>query len=194
MAERRHPAGFTLVELLVALALLGLILAGLAAGMRQVLRVQDAQERITDGTGELDAVDRTLRRLFAQAEPGTPQVPGLRGTPSSASFTTTLPAAVAGGTGLADVALVVDGRHRLLLRWTAHRYGVPFNPAVAVREAELLRGVEQLDVAYWSGGWRRSWEEPDLPALVRIRLAFAPGDPRRWPDMVAEVVRHRPPE
>ncbi len=41
-----------------------------------------------------------------------------------------------------------------------------------------------------AAGWRDAWDRQDPPALIRVRLTFADG--RRWPDIVAPVMRERP--
>jgi len=57
--------------------------------------------------------------------------------------------------------------------------------------AELLRGIARLDLAYWGttapdspASWLAQWDGPAIPQLVRIRLTFAKGDGRHWPDMI----------
>ena len=190
-----RAAGFTLLEILVALVVLGFLLAGLSQGTRFGLRAWDIQARMVDRHGELDAVDRTLRRLVQQAEPGAPSdATPLTGTARQMVLTSELPMASAGPaaqaeTALADMILTVDAAHRLLLRWTPHRHVQRIGPPPPPRVAELLRGVERLEISYWrrdgAGGWLASWSEPGLPALVRIRILFVAGDQRRWPDVVA---------
>ena len=57
-------------------------------------------------------------------------------------------------------------------------------------DTELLNGVARLELAYFGPAgnlppaWRSSWAAPSLPELVRLRIVFAPGDPRRWADIV----------
>ena len=193
--------GFTLLEVLAALAVLGLVMAGLAAGSRFGLRAWESQSRLIDARAELDATDRTLRRLIEGMDPGGPnQEPLIEGGPDRLAFTAELPAAATAVTRRADVALLVDGAGRLVLRWTPRLGAVRLGPSPPVEEAELLRGVARLDLAYWprpvpdapAAGWRDTWAERSLPALVRIRLAFPPGDGRRWPDIVAAPMRERP--
>jgi general secretion pathway protein J len=54
----------------------------------------------------------------------------------------------------------------------------------------LLRGVQAIDLAYFgpsrgAPAWAPQWQDqPFMPQLVRLRLGFAPGDRRRWPDLV----------
>lgn len=192
--------GFTLLEILVALVVLGFLMAGLAQGTRFGLRAWGAQSRLIDARAELDAVDRTLRRLVEGMDPGGPnQAPLIEGGRATLAFTSELPAAAAAVTRRADVALLVDAGGRLVLRWTPRLNAVRFGPPPPLQEVELLRGVARLELAYWpkptreapAASWREGWAEPALPELVRIRLVFPPGDGRRWPDIVAAPMRER---
>ncbi len=186
-------AGFTLLEILVALVVLGFIMTGLAQGVRFGLRAWDTQTRIIDERGELDAVDRVVRRLVERMEPGRDREPArVQGTANSLAFTSELPIAAAAIARQADVAILVSGG-RLLLRWTPHsrvqRLGPPPPPA----EEELLSGVNRVEFSYWgpAGVWTSAWTEQTLPALVRMRVVFPEGDRRRWPDIVAAPLRDR---
>ena len=186
-------AGFTLLELIVGLVVLGFILAGLSQGVRFGLRASETQSRLVDSRSELDAVDRALRRLLVDADPGTSHdPPTLQGGPARIVFVSTLPAAVAGRPGeQADIALAVDGGHRLVLRWSPHLHAQRTAPPPPPGEAELLRGVDHIELAYWMNGWQSGWTAANLPALIRLRITFSPDDPRRWPDLVVAPLRGR---
>lgn len=196
----RPDGGFTLLEILVALVVLGFLMLGLSQGTRYGLQALTAQGRLLEERAELDAVDRALRRLIERMDPGGPnQAPDIQGGRTTLAFTSELPAAAAGAAGLADVALMLNGS-RLVLRWAPRINAERFAPPPAPAEAELLRGVQQLDLAYWrratndnpASGWTDAWSEQALPELVRIRLVFPSGDRRRWPDIVAAPLRERP--
>ena len=45
-----------------------------------------------------------------------------------------------------------------------------------------------------AGLWLSAWLEKDIPPLVRIRLVFPPGAHRRWPDIIAPTIRLKPTE
>jgi general secretion pathway protein J len=191
----RRDAGFTLLEVLAALVVLGFLMAGLSGGVRLGLRAWDQQERAVAGHGDLDAADRALRRLIAGIDPGSlTRTSFVTGSAGRLAMVAALPDAAPAR--MAEVALGLDG-DRLVMRWTPQEPGVRLGPPPSVEEAELLRGVSQVRFAYWprpggragAAGWRDAWDRQDPPALIRVRLAFADG--RRWPDIVAPVMRER---
>lgn len=191
--RRGVEAGFTLLELLVGVVVLGLILAGLTQGTLFGLRATGTQARLIDAKGDMDAVDRALRRLITRADPGTAHDgPTLHGAGARLAFVSVLPEAVGGSPDQpADIALGLDGGHRLVLRWRPHLHADPSGPPLPPQETELLEGVDRVAFAYWRDGWRDTWEEAQLPALVRIRIGFSPQDGRHWPDIVVAPVRQR---
>lgn len=192
----RWRNGFTLLELLVALAVFGLLLAGLSGGVRYGMLAWESQVRLASRHEDLDAVDRTLRHMIAVIDPGdaTDAAP-FSATRDRLDFITALPDGA--GTMLAqpiEAALLVDAAHRLVLRWRPWLHVEQLRPAAAPTETELLRGVSRLELAFWQprGGWVAAWGSVDLPSLIRIRVIFPPGDPRHWPDIVAAPALDRP--
>ena len=195
MTER--DGGFTLLEVLVALVVLGFLMAGLAGGVHLGMQAWNAQDRAIAVHGDLDAVDRALRGLIEQADPGDPtHAAGVAGDASRLVLETRLPTA---SDRAVDAALLVDARHRLVLRWTPHRFGRPIGPPPPPQDTELLDGVHSVQFAYWprggpngkgGGGWQGAWDSPDPPALVRVRLLFT-DTARHWPDIVAAPERER---
>jgi general secretion pathway protein J len=195
-AIRRDTTGFTLLELLVVLAVLGFLMVGLAQGLHLGLQMWDRQRQALDAVSQLDATDRALRGLIEQMDPGgRMEMSDIDGTTRTLHFTTRLPdAAGALSTRRAEVMLLVDSLHQLLLRWTPSPHVTPVAP---VRPAEtiLLRGVDHIAISYRSdapaAGWVAVWQDPIPPQLVRIHIAFAPTDPRTWPDIVVAPLRQR---
>ena len=189
-------SGFTLLEILVVLVVLGLLFVGLTQGLGVGLQSWDRQRRIQDSVSGLDATDRALRGLIEQMDPGgRMEMSDVEGTPRTLQFTTELPqAAGALSTRRAELMLLVDSRHRLLLRWASSPHFVPITPAPPV-ETVLLTGVDHIDLSYKStgpaAGWQTSWSGSVPPMLVRIHIGFPPNDPRLWPDLVAAPMLQR---
>ncbi|MDX1626808.1 MAG: prepilin-type N-terminal cleavage/methylation domain-containing protein, partial [Wenzhouxiangellaceae bacterium] len=62
-------SGFTLVELLVATALIGLIMAMAYGGFRAGIRASDSGEALIERTNRLRVVHDFVRRQLSQARP-----------------------------------------------------------------------------------------------------------------------------
>jgi general secretion pathway protein J len=189
-------SGFTLLELLVALAVLGFLLAGLAQGVHFGLLAWATEARLSVGSDDFTTLDSTLRHLIEGADPGDDLDPAeFAGSRDRLEFLTALPDAVGPMRHRRMLAvLFVDGGHRLTLRWRPYLRATRLGLQPPLTETELLRGVSRMEMAFWrpGGGWVSSWHSPDLPELVRIRLEFRSGDARHWPDIVAAPLLDRP--
>jgi general secretion pathway protein J len=191
MTGHRSSAGFTLMETLVSLIVLGFIIGGLAQGLHFGMSVWDRQVRTIDRDSALDSTNRILRMLLARMAPGDdPHVPAIDGDAVRLSFTAELPVnAPSAPTRLADLTLDGGAGGSLVLRWTPHLHARRLAPAV-VQETVLLSGLRQLRFAYYrppsghaAAGWVASWQSADPPDLVRVHIAFR--DPsKHWPDVI----------
>ena len=197
-----RQSGFTLLELLVALIVLGLLVVGLTQGVRAGLTMWGAQTRRIGETGELDAGARVLRGLLGgistppagAAGGGAAGTMKLEGRSDSLAFVGDLPTGL-GTTRRTNITLELV-QERLVLRWTPHRHELTTAPAPEPIETELIRGVAHLDFAYWGSpsadqpaSWQAQWDGFNIPELIRVRLAFGKGDRRRWPDLIAAPQR-----
>ena len=177
----------------MALVVLGALFVSLTQGLSLELAFWRTQARLTAPESDLDTVDRALRRLIAQMDPGLSlQPPLLSAEAHTLAFTTELPDAAGGlAARTADVSLGVDAKRRLVLRWRPH---FPGGETAPPREQELLRGVDHVDFAYWRAGgaaWVPRWTDPDtLPALVRVTIRPV-GGKRDWPPIMAAPMRER---
>jgi general secretion pathway protein J len=189
-----RDAGFTLLEILVALVVFGILMAGLTQAIRFGLTAWQRQSDTIATSGDIDAVDRTLRRLIEQMDPGTEQDrPNVVGSTTSFQFTSVLPISADLPTRRADVRLLLQD-DKLILRWTPHLHAHRLGPPPTPQTVALLDGVKRLSISYWPqpprGAWLSSWSDHDVPALVRIRIEFG-DENRHWPDIIAATMRRR---
>ncbi len=191
--------GFTLLEMMVALLILGFIIAGLAGSTRLGFAAVRAQAHVEARGDGLEPADRLLRRVVAgMSLPNNPERPGLVGHANGFICITADPAPnlAPNGGGTAprwDASLGRDG-NRLVLRWLAHVHAERLTAPLPPRQAVLLTGLAALEISYLSTDrteWLATWSGTSLPALVRIQLVFAPGDPRHWPPIVAATRQTR---
>jgi general secretion pathway protein J len=192
-----RQGGFTLLELLVALLVLGLLVLGLSQGVRASLDLRQAQQRRLGTTAELDAAQRLLRTVLGRL-PVSPDGSrlvvgrtgsGLVGEADRVNFVGDLPTGL-GPNRRAEMSLFVQDR-RLVLSWTPHRHERSLAPPPTAAETALLQGVEKIELAYWAAptggeapGWQSRWTASEPPVLIRLRLGFGEADRRRWPDLI----------
>jgi general secretion pathway protein J len=195
-AETDHQSGFTLLEILVALTVLGLLVAGLAQGVRFGLLAWGAEVRVTGSSDDLATLDNALRRVVEGMDPGDDLEPAaITGTRNRLDCLTQLLGVDGPVPGRRmQAGLLVDPNHRLVLRWRPAPRAARLGPPPPLTETELLRGVSRIEFAFLrpGGGWVSNWRSPDLPSLVRIRVQFPLRDRRRWPDIVVAPLRDRP--
>jgi general secretion pathway protein J len=186
--------GFTLLETLVALVVLGLLVIGLTHGVSTGLALWNAQTRRIGEAADLDAAERTLRNLLS----GIPTNPAgdspqgaitFDGSSSRLAFVGDLPTGL-GTTQRANIDLELEGK-RLILRWTPHRHEISSAPAPPPIDTVLAGGVRRLELAYWGSpaadqpaAWQGQWQGSQIPELIRVRVRFEDGDRRHWPDLI----------
>jgi general secretion pathway protein J len=183
----RHPrgdaaAGFTLIEVVVALALVGLVSLLLLYGVGLAGRGLDRLSHHGERLDERRSLELMLRRALQSAAPIAvfDGEPGFVGRPAAVSF---LSVVDDGGPGL----------HRIMLAFD------PAQPAAGVRlsrrpagrsappgrsDSVLVRRVRSFSIGYFGAAspgdeprWHHAWEGlAHLPQLVRIILDADDGD------------------
>src|SRR5262245_49148358 len=160
----RDSGGFTLLELLIAIAVLGLVLVALINGVRFAGQAWETQARRIDRRGDLDAVQNMLRHLIASGRDFT-------GSGFELKFVGALPVALARN-GLYDVELrTLSGQ--LVLVWQRHMRAP--NELAQRSVTELVHGVTNLSLAYYlpETGWQRLSNKK--PVLVRLVMELDGG-------------------
>jgi len=195
--------GFSLVELLLASALMAAGLA-LAFGILQgAMRATASAERLASHTDQLRSVQGLLRRQLADALPqaidpaaGIDELRLLRLDPERVEFVGLMPGTLARG-GVYVQVFRLEHRSNGLALLFEYRMLTPEGVLPAERPPELL--LEGLAEARFSargfdpdgrpGPWRDRWERlGELPLQVRLEAGFA--EPRwRFPTVVVPL-RH----
>lgn len=180
---KQRQAGFTLLEMLVALVVFGLVMAGIAQAFHYGLAAITASSRVTRTPEDLTAMDMALRRMIDEAEPDS-----MKGSAFTLAFTTRLPQGAGPTGGLQDVALQLGPGGVLVLHYRPHPPGLPLGPLPPARTDPLAAGVTGVRFSYLLARpdaapvWSSKWSGKGLPLLVRMHLAL---NGRDWPDLVA---------
>jgi len=189
----RRSAGYTLIELLVALAVMGLLslmmLSGLSRGGKTWARMDGAATR-AEG---VEAAQTLLRSRLQHAWPVTRydlSTPGPDFEGEATRLTFLAPPAERDGPGaLRRYRLELEPGGDLVLSSVSD---VALGPRPARRRDVLLRGVQAVSLNYFGAiepnpapSWRERWSQrPRMPYLVRVRVQFGAGDKRLWPDLM----------
>jgi general secretion pathway protein J len=169
--------GFTLLELIVALSVLGLMVGLGAALLHMGLRLQERTSRIAEETEDLEAVQGLLRRELARAHPAAQN---FRGKKDDLRFEAPLPLALGGAT--AEIRIYskpAAQKNNVVMAW--RQTEAPW------KEAVLIEGVKAAHFSYYekatSSDWNEVWQKPrGLPSAIRLTVDFPEGDRRRWPE------------
>ncbi|MCU0838021.1 MAG: prepilin-type N-terminal cleavage/methylation domain-containing protein [Rhodospirillales bacterium] len=205
-------AGFTLLELLVAMTVLALLTALLFGGLEFGTRVWKVGDAELERFARTDTAFALMRRTMMAASPklvfeartgqdrraghrrsdGEPAV-DFEGLPDGVRFVGPAPAAVLGG-GLYRLAFGVigqDGVGQLIFAWQPQTPEAERDPEAATSRV-LLDGIARARFAYFgtardddAAQWHDRWQnQPTLPMIVSVQVEFQPGDRRVWPQLL----------
>jgi general secretion pathway protein J len=194
----QSSAGFTLVELLVALVLFGFLSVALFGSVRVGATAWIRATAHADESDQSIHAQDLLRRLIENTYPlyesgdhGNGHL-AFDGSEGSLSFLSAAPLALGQG-GRSRINFLVphrDGRADLMLESTPE--------LSTIRQTEktrqpLLTGASSVTFSYFgkqpsdhAPQWHRDWiDQAELPQLVRVTVSFSASDGRDWSDFIA---------
>jgi general secretion pathway protein J len=193
--------GFSLIEMLVALAVLGLAAVLLGAGIGRVGLSLDLASRGDQRIDRIAAAQFVLRQRIAGTQPVNATRAGITtidfaGLDSSVDFIAD-PARNAAPDALQRYRLARDPDGDLVLfRLSTLNQRVDYRNRATVgwTAQPLVQGTAALEIRYFGSNelvrdktpaWQENWTRRSaLPTLVRVRVIFPEGDLRVWPDLI----------
>lgn len=195
--RQRAGGGFTLVELLLALTLTGLIMVALYSGLRIGTRASDAAETRAAMTEDQRAVAGFISRQITRVYPliwldQAEQQLVFRGGSRSLTFTANSPVrGEPGGLYIGAIELVSGGR-LVFTYWRAEPdLDDPLVAPEHARRTVMLNHVKDALFSYYGKsrrvtGWHDTWNDDErLPA--RVRLIIKTARHGAWPVLVIPV-------
>ena len=198
-APMRHGArGFSLLEVLLAIILLGLLIAGAYSGIHAAANAMRAGEAAIDRADRLRTAQEFLRHqlsrilplTWAQNQDGTTKV--FEGKRDFMRFVAPMPGYLSRGGPYVQTLELARGKDGLQLRFAdtmLNGFDVDKSRGGDVEPVVLLDHIRDgsfqyrtLDEQGQLGNWSSDWPDAAVtPLLVRIQLSMQPGVQMPWP-------------
>ena len=198
--NKRRQSGFTLIELMVSLVLVGLIVAFLAGAVRTGLLSADMVDKRVERISEVRAAHGLIRRRLETALPVSwseqqTVTAAFEGASESLAFVTVMPPWPGRG-GPHLVRLAKEGDTLVINRRITSGDLQSFDFSRDAERTVLVRGVNRVRFAYFGPSarqeeakWHPTWtQRSGLPRLVRLAIEFADGDRGAWPQLVVPLM------
>jgi general secretion pathway protein J len=202
---KSRAGGFTLIELVVALVLLGTMMVLLYDGLTFALRSWDAGDANGRRTADRRVGENFLRREVAEVFPMRWKDPtqlryAFEGKRQVMRFVSSRPAGAGqGGLALASVAVEEDpkvpGSHNLVMRRAlADPDAADFGALDSATPSVLVEDVESVEFSYFGAEndftdprWLDEWIYPArMPVMIRLAVKGRGGAP--MPDIIIRVM------
>jgi len=209
--KRQVSAGFTLIEVLIATTLLGVMMLLLFGSLRIGIASWDSGEDKMARASRLFLVENFLRNHIGSALPLVEMeefegvATSLKGGEDWLEYVSTLPPQVKAG-GLYRFRLYVAGNgHHRDLKVAMRPYvsnpnaGKTAEAAEPIEDVLLLENLDRIQFSYLPENsrigqqdrpaWRSEWRQPQLPMLVQVEIE--PKNETPWPALVIALRTHR---
>lgn len=208
MLKRPSGKGFTLIEMLIAISLLGIMVVLLFASLRIAAESWNSGEAKISQVNKKAVVYQFFKRHLANAKPlpahsngqqqdspelGAEEQPKLafQGSPETIVFVSALPAASA-RKGLQVFHVGLDPKQPSVLKVTLTPYQQIESTTSDAEPVVLLDHLQRFRISYFNSagnegegdsGWQDTWQDAgQLPKLVKIGITLEDGS--FWPDMI----------
>jgi len=201
---RARAAGFTLIELVIALALMGVMVLFMYSGLAFGLRGWDAADTNGRRTADRRIAENFLRREVAELFPMRWKDPlvlrlAFEGKPDLLRFVSVRPAGIS-VTGLSLVGVAVEQdtvkrtRNLVMRRASPGDEQKDFGPLAQGEATILFEDIDSVAFEYYGAEndftdpkWVDTWEWPGrIPQLIRIRVRTADGS--YLPEMIVRMM------
>jgi len=201
---RARGAGFTLIELVIALALMGVMVLFMYSGLAFGLRGWDAADTNGRRTADRRIAENFLRREVAELFPMRWKDPlvlrlAFEGKPDLLRFVSVRPAGIS-VTGLSLVGVSAEQDTAKRTRNLVMRRASPgdeqkdFGPLAQGEATILFEDIDSVAFEYYGAEndftdpkWVDTWEWPGrIPQLIRIRVRTADGS--YLPEMIVRMM------
>jgi len=206
--KRWNANGFTLIEMLIAISLLGIMVVLLFASLRIAAESWNSGEAKISEVNKKAVVYQFFKRHLSNVKPlpeiqdnptlqsqeqDTQEPPKLafQGLPQSIRFVSALPAASA-RKGLQIFQVELDPRQPSILKVRLSPYRQTENNSADQDPVVLLERIKNFKISYLgsaidtndgTGSWLDNWQDAaQLPKLVKIGITLEDGS--FWPDMI----------
>lgn len=201
MSSNRTVQGFTLIEVLIAMTLLGIMVVLLFSSLRIAAESWNSAESRTVAVNKkavvyqffkhhLASIRPVMLPIPAESEGAEPQI-AFQGYPQRMLFVAPLPASSARkGWQIFDIAPDPNQISRIMVGLSPYQPNTVVNP----EKVPLLDHIKSFSFAYFgatdnspgTGVWQDQWVGINqLPRLIRVRIQLE--DNSFWPDMLFAV-------
>ena len=200
-AVPKPARGFTLLEVLLAVILLGLLIAGAYGGIRASANAMHAGERAIDRMDRLRTAQEFLRRQISHILPlafaheqDSGQLHVFDASGSYMRFVAPMPGYLSRGGPYVQTLELVRANDGLQLQFTSAMLNGYEDRQTEQAEAEPVVVLDRirsgafeyrtLDDQGQLTDWSSDWQDPAVtPLMIRIRLDMQPGVQIPWPEL-----------